>query len=87
MPTYQYECGDCGHQFEIMQSIAGEKLKKCPSCEKNMLHRLIGRGAGIIFKGSGFYETDYKNKSCPVSDRCPAAEVKSGCGCSGGCAH
>ncbi|HLF17968.1 MAG TPA: zinc ribbon domain-containing protein [Candidatus Omnitrophota bacterium] len=63
MPTYQYECAACGHSFEILQSIADGKLKKCPKCSKLKLFRLIGTGAGVIFKGSGFYETDYKKTS------------------------
>ena len=67
MPTYQYECDSCGHDFEILQSMLDEKLKKCPECEKDALHRLIGAGSGIIFKGSGFYETDYKKKEAPKS--------------------
>ena len=62
MPTYQYECGGCGHEFEILQSMKDERLKKCPKCGKNKLQRLIGSGGGIIFKGTGFYQTDYKNK-------------------------
>ena len=87
MPTYQYECEDCGHQFEIMQSIVDKKLTECPSCEKGTIHRLIGTGSGVVFKGSGFYETDYKNKSCPAVKSCPAASTNSGCGCSGDCSH
>ncbi|MFA5088145.1 MAG: zinc ribbon domain-containing protein [Candidatus Omnitrophota bacterium] len=63
MPTYQYECSACGHSFESFQSMTDHKLKKCPSCGKNKLCRLIGTGGGIIFKGSGFYETDYKRKA------------------------
>jgi putative FmdB family regulatory protein len=62
MPTYQYECGVCSHSFEILQSMLDKKLKKCPECGQPTLHRLIGAGSGIIFKGSGFYETDYKKK-------------------------
>ena len=65
MPTYQYECAHCGHSFEILQSIKDKKLQKCPSCSKLKLQRLIGTGAGLIFKGTGFYETDYKKKSAP----------------------
>ena len=60
MPTYEYECKACEHRFEIFQSIKASPLKKCPECKKMKLRRLIGSGAGIIFKGSGFYETDYK---------------------------
>ena len=67
MPTYQYECSGCGHEFEAIQSISGDRLKKCPKCGKMKLHRLIGSGSGIIFKGSGFYETDYKRKGTPAS--------------------
>ena len=62
MPTYQYECAACGHSFDILQSMLDKKLRKCPECGKSTLHRLIGAGSGIIFKGSGFYETDYKKK-------------------------
>ena len=67
MPTYQYQCDACDHTFEILQSMLDKKLKKCPECNKNRLYRLIGAGSGIIFKGSGFYETDYKKKEPPKS--------------------
>ena len=63
MPTYQYECESCAHAFEEFQSMSDDKLIKCPKCKKNKLERLIGSGAGLHFKGSGFYETDYKKKS------------------------
>lgn len=63
MPTYEYACPKCGHQFEQFQSMRDEPLKKCPKCGKTGLKRLVGGGAGLIFKGSGFYITDYKNKS------------------------
>ncbi len=63
MPTYEYRCNACGHQFDEFQSITAPHLKKCPECGKNKLVRLIGIGAGIIFKGSGFYETDYRSDS------------------------
>ena len=63
MPTYDYECKECNHKFEAFQSMKDEALKTCPECGKDTLARLIGTGAGIIFKGSGFYETDYKKKS------------------------
>jgi putative FmdB family regulatory protein len=62
MPTYEYACSKCGHKFEQFQSMRDEPLKKCPKCKKLGLKRLIGGGAGLIFKGSGFYITDYKNK-------------------------
>ncbi len=62
MPTYEYECQKCKHQFEHFQSITAEPLKKCPKC-KGKVRRLLGTGAGIIFKGSGFYQTDYRKPS------------------------
>src|ERR1017187_5511256 len=62
MPTYEYECQACGHAFEELQGMTEAKLKKCPKCHKNRLSRLIGSGSGMIFKGTGFYETDYKKK-------------------------
>jgi putative FmdB family regulatory protein len=61
MPTYEYVCNECEHQFEEFQSMKDELLKDCPKCKKSELKRLIGSGAGIIFKGSGFYCTDYRS--------------------------
>ena len=92
MPTYQYECDACGYSFEILQSMLDKKLKKCPECNKNELYRLIGAGTGIIFKGSGFYETDYRKKESPKStsdaescSSCPmAAQTEAGKGASSG---
>ena len=81
MPTYQYECSACGHEMEVLQSMTEKRLTKCPECGKNKLERLIGTGTGIIFKGSGFYETDYKKKDAPKSDKAPAKAP-----CSGSCA-
>lgn len=63
MPTYDYECSACGHKFEQFQSITADPIKKCPECGKKKVKRLIGTGAGIIFKGSGFYITDYRSES------------------------
>lgn len=63
MPTYEYVCDACGHEFEEFQSITAEPLRKCPECKKSRLRRLIGTGAGILFRGSGFYETDYRSES------------------------
>lgn len=60
MPTYDYECRFCEHRFEHFQGLSDAKLRKCPSCGRNGLDRLFGTGAGVVFKGSGFYETDYK---------------------------
>jgi len=62
MPTYEYECRECGYRFEKFQSISDFPLKRCPQCGGD-LRRLIHTGAGIIFKGPGFYATDYKNSS------------------------
>ncbi len=75
MPTYEYECAKCGKVFEAFQKITDKHLDKCPKCG-GKVKRLIGRGAGIIFKGSGFYATDYRKgpKGCP--------KAKEGCdGC------
>ncbi|HZP61346.1 MAG TPA: zinc ribbon domain-containing protein [Opitutaceae bacterium] len=63
MPTYDYLCSKCGHQFEAFQSMKDAPLIKCPQCGRKSLKRLLGGGAGLIFKGSGFYETDYKKAS------------------------
>lgn len=62
MPTYEYECTKCGYEFERFQNMSDEPLKRCPKC-RCKVRRLIGSGAGIIFKGSGFYETDYRSDS------------------------
>ena len=63
MPTYDYECDACGHKFELFQSISAPVEKKCPECGKLKLRRLFGTGAAIVFKGSGFYQTDYRSDS------------------------
>ncbi len=63
MPTYDYVCDACEHKFEEFQYMSEDALKKCPECGKLKLRRLIGTGAGVIFKGSGFYETDYRSDS------------------------
>jgi putative FmdB family regulatory protein len=73
MPTYGYTCEKCGHEFDAFQSIRARPLRKCPECGKTALKRLIGTGAGIIFKGSGFYQTDYRSDSYKK-----AAEKESG---------
>jgi putative FmdB family regulatory protein len=65
MPTYEYACTKCGYHFEQFQSMKDEPLKKCPKCKKPALKRLVGAGAGLIFKGTGFYITDYKKASAP----------------------
>jgi putative FmdB family regulatory protein len=63
MPTYDYKCPDCGHAFEEFQTMKAAPLKKCPECGGRNVKRLIGAGAGLIFKGSGFYKTDYASGS------------------------
>ena len=63
MPTYEYECQACGHEFERFHSMKDDPVKRCPECRRLKVKRLFGTGAGIIFKGSGFYETDYRSKS------------------------
>jgi putative FmdB family regulatory protein len=96
MPTYEYKCDSCEHELEEFQSIMDKPLKKCPQCGKNQLRRLISGGGGIVFKGSGFYQTDYRSEayksavksekpaetaaSAPVSKKDSAAHPNS-CGC------
>lgn len=63
MPTYDYLCEACGHELEIFQGINDDPVKKCPECNKNKLKRQFGTGAAIVFKGSGFYQTDYRSDS------------------------
>ena len=63
MPTYEYKCDACGHRFDEFQSFTEEPLKICPECKEERLRRLFGTGAAILFKGSGFYETDYRSES------------------------
>ena len=62
MPTYDYICNDCNKMHEYFQSMSDNPLIKCPECKKNTLRRIISGGTGLIFKGSGYYLTDYKNK-------------------------
>jgi len=63
MPTYDYECTACGHEFEKFQPITAKPIRVCPACGRRKVRRLIGMGAGVIFKGSGFYQTDYRSES------------------------
>lgn len=81
MPTYDYVCDACQHEAEVFQNISEDPIKKCPKCKKNKFRRLIGAGAGILFKGSGFYKTDYRSDSYKQK---AAAESKSQSGSSGG---
>jgi len=63
MPTYEYECQSCGERFELFQSITAPPVRKCSSCGRMRVRRLVGTGGGILFKGSGFYLTDYRSES------------------------
>ena len=63
MPTYDYVCGACGHALELFHSMSEAPRRKCPACGKQKLERRIGKGAGILFKGTGFYQTDYRSDS------------------------
>ena len=63
MPTYDYECDACGHTWEMFQNMSDKPIKKCPECGKRKARRLFGTGAAIMFKGSGFYQTDYRSDS------------------------
>jgi putative FmdB family regulatory protein len=63
MPTYDYICDGCGHEFEAYESIKADPQKSCPNCREDRLRRKIGAGAAILFKGSGFYQTDYRSDS------------------------
>ena len=92
MPTYDYVCDACEHQFEHRQSMSSDRLRTCPQCKKRKLRRLIGSGAGVIFRGSGFYETDYKKRggsaTKSTSERTPASPgecTSDPASCSGPC--
>ena len=79
MPTYEYRCEQCGYEFDKFQSITAPPLKKCPHCGRRSLQRLIGSGGGIIFKGSGFYQTDYRSdsyKKAAEAEKSTAATTK-----------
>ena len=80
MPTYDYECDACDHKFELFQSIMADPEKKCPKCKKMKLRRLLGTGAAVVFKGTGFYQTDYRSESykkSAASDSKSSSETKS----------
>jgi putative FmdB family regulatory protein len=84
MPTYEYQCDACEHNFDEFQSMSDKPLKKCPKCGKLKLRRVFGAGAAIIFKGSGFYQTDYRSESYKQAAKAeqdagkPAATDKTG---------
>src|ERR1700716_1153016 len=78
MPTYEYKCDACGHAFEKFQSITSSPIKKCPKCGKSKVRRLIGTGSGMIFKGSGFYTTDYRSENYQKSAKAEKGESTGG---------
>lgn len=92
MPTYDYECDACSHKFELFQGINDPVETKCPECKKKKLRRLFGTGGAIVFKGSGFYQTDYRSESYkkgasadkPASDAKSSDSKNSGSGKKGG---
>src|SRR6266566_3526128 len=89
MPTYGYVCDACEHQFDEFQSMSEKPLKKCPKCGKRRLRRLFGAGAAVIFKGSGFYQTDYRSesyKSAAKSEEAAAKPAESNSGTNGAAA-
>jgi putative FmdB family regulatory protein len=95
MPTYGYRCEACGHEFEEYQSITSKPIKVCPECKREKVRRLIGTGSALLFKGSGFYETDYRSSSYRQAakserDSCSTtspASKSAGTGTSGGNGH
>jgi putative FmdB family regulatory protein len=84
MPTYEYRCGACGHEFEDFASMSAPALKKCPACKKASLERLIGTGAAVLFKGSGFYQTDYRSEGYKKAAEAAKSGVGTGEGGGGG---
>ena len=76
MPTYDYECDACGHAWEMFQRIVEDPIKKCPECKKKKARRLFGTGSAVMFKGSGFYETDYRSDSYKKGEKA-AKDAKS----------
>jgi putative FmdB family regulatory protein len=72
MPTYEYHCDACEHEFEEFQSMKDAPLKKCPKCKKSKLRRLFGAGAALLFKGSGFYQTDYRSETYKAAAKAEA---------------
>lgn len=84
MPTYDYECKECGHEFEAFQTMSEELLTECPSCGKESLRRLIGGGTGVIFRGSGFYINDSRNSKTGGNGSSGNGSASGGNGSSGG---
>jgi putative FmdB family regulatory protein len=78
MPTYEYRCQKCGHEFSEFQRIVDPPIKDCPKCsKKSCVEQIISGGSGLIFKGTGFYETDYRRKSSGGGDDAPSASGSS----------
>jgi len=77
MPTYDYVCTKCGHEMEVFQPMKDAPLKLCPACKRRALKRMVGGGAGLIFKGTGFYITDYKKKSGAKPESAPSKPTES----------
>ena len=84
MPTYDYVCDACDHKFEQFQMMKDDALTKCPKCKKKKLRRLIGAGAAVVFKGTGFYQTDYRSESYKKSAAADKPSGDSGSSSSGG---
>jgi putative FmdB family regulatory protein len=78
MPTYDYVCDACDHKFELFQGIKDAVKKKCPECGKSKLRRLFGTGAAIVFKGSGFYQTDYRSESYKKGEQAEKSKTSEG---------
>jgi putative FmdB family regulatory protein len=83
MPTYEYQCEACGHEFEKSQSIKAAPVRLCPACGKRKVKRLISMGGGVIFKGSGFYATDYRSASYKEGAKKDVAPVAPAAACEG----
>jgi putative FmdB family regulatory protein len=84
MPTYDYVCDGCGHAFELFQSMTDAVKKTCPECGKKKLRRLIGAGGAIVFKGTGFYKTDYRSDSYKKSAEADKSSSGGSSGSGGG---
>jgi len=78
MPTYEYQCEACGHTFEVFQSITADPVRVCPVCKRRKVKRLLGTGAALLFKGSGFYQTDYRSDSYKQAAKAEKQSSKSG---------